>query len=135
MSIIGEKGDRAAKESPSAKQQEDFFNMENADEGIDPDQAKLVSKNELPRNRLLKFIFPSDVIRMPVKMLSMKWRPRSQSSSGQTLSRASAPSSQLTRHIDELSRVCRSAVKSSMANSPIYYQCCTSKEPTGLFAS
>ena len=85
MSIIGEKGDRAAKESPSAKQQEDFFNMENADEGIDPDQAKLVSKNELPRNRLLKFIFPFHVIRMPVKMLSMKWRPRSQSSSGQIL--------------------------------------------------
>ena len=76
MSIIGEKGDRAAKESPSAKQQEDFFNMENADEGIDPDQAKLVSKNDLPRNRLLKFIFSFDVIRMPMKMLSMKWRPR-----------------------------------------------------------
>ena len=42
MQIIGEKGDRAGKESPDSKRQQDYFNMEVAD-SIDPEHAKLVS--------------------------------------------------------------------------------------------
>lgn len=60
MQIIGEKGEQAARESPSAKQQEDFFNMQANDDGanIDPDQAKLVSLTAISRfNFAIKFYF------------------------------------------------------------------------------